>query len=189
MNSPLIYLASKSPRRRALLEQIGVGYKLAPVDIPERQATGERAREYVRRVAVDKARAAAEQGARDLPVLAADTEVILRRRILGKPADQAAAMRMLQSLSGRKHEVATAVALLTTTGRLHLAVNTSKVHFKTLSEAECAEYCRTDEPWDKAGAYAIQGRAAAFITRIEGSYSGIMGLPLYETAALLEKIR
>ncbi|MGI9230093.1 MAG: Maf family protein [Gammaproteobacteria bacterium] len=185
-NLPVIYLASKSPRRRALLEQLGVQYQLLQVDVPEQQAAGETALAYVERVAADKARAAAEQ-ARDRPILAADTEVILNDQILGKPADHTAAIQMLQSLSGREHQVISAVALLTTTDQLHTAVNQSKVHFKTLSKAECAAYCQTDEPWDKAGGYAIQGRAAAFISHIEGSYSGIMGLPLYETAQLLAK--
>ncbi|MGI9250095.1 MAG: Maf family protein [Pseudohongiellaceae bacterium] len=185
---PIIYLASKSPRRRTLLEQIGVPYKLINIDIPEQQAEGETALAYIKRVTCDKARAASQQAA-DLPILAADTEVVLDGQILGKPADHAAAMQMLRTLSGREHEVISAVALLTTTGQLHTRVNKSTVHFKTLSEAECEAYCQTDEPWDKAGGYAIQGKAAAFITKIEGSYSGIMGLPLHETAELLAKLQ
>ena len=120
-------------------------------------------------------------------MLAADTEVVLDGNILGKPKDRAGAITMLQSLSGRTHEVYSAVALVHKTERA--LVNVSRVCFKPLGRQECETYCDTGEPFDKSGGYAIQGRAAAFIARLEGSYSGVMGLPLYETSELLKEIR
>ena len=193
-----IYLASRSPRRRELLKQVGVPFEIVMlredvkrgVDVDESPLPNESPETYALRVACSKAELAAQyMGRRVLPprpVLAADTTVVCEGRIIGKPADREDAVRMLKSLAGRQHEVITAVALATP-ARLEKAVSISRVWFKPLSEDEIRRYVATGEPLDKAGAYAIQGRAAAFITRIEGSFSGIMGLPLAETAELLRK--
>jgi septum formation protein len=195
-----IYLASRSPRRRELLAQIGVRYHLllfrsrpdAPPDVDEAMVPGEAPAAYVERVA----RAKAEAGWKLLrlrnlplaPVLAADTTVALEGRVLGKPADRKEAAEMLAALSGRRHEVLTAVAL-TRDDQLDSALSRSEVAFKKLSAEEIAQYVATGESDDKAGAYAIQGRAARFVMELHGSYSGVMGLPLYETSQLLEKLR
>ena len=192
----LIYLASRSPRRRELLRQIGVIFEVAllreapqrSVDVDETPRTGESPDEYVLRVTRDKAQAAAEIMRRRRltvrPVLAADTTVVCDDVILGKPADAADAARMLGLLAGRSHRVLTAVAMAGG-GAVATRMSESQVWFRALDEGEIRRYVATGEPVDKAGAYAVQGRAAAFITRIEGSYSGIMGLPLAETAELL----
>jgi septum formation protein len=182
----MIYLASKSPRRQALLRQIGVEFQVVPVSIDERWDGREPARVFVPRLALDKARAARGLLAGDDPptVLGADTEVVLDDAILGKPADERAAVEMLLQLSGRTHHVYSAVALLSAGGE-DVKLSVSRVSFRALSEAECRAYVATGEPLDKAGAYAVQGLAAAFIERLEGSYSGVMGLPLYETAEML----
>jgi septum formation protein len=195
-----IYLASRSPRRRELLDQIGVRYHLLlfrsrpgeAADVDEAQLAGEAPAAYVERVA----RAKAESGwARMLqrnlpiaPVLAADTTVALDGGIFGKPADRDDAARMLAALAGKRHEVLTAVALKHHE-RVELAVSQSEVQLKALTPAEIAQYVASGESDDKAGAYGIQGRAARFVTELRGSYSGVMGLPLYETAELLEKMR
>ena len=195
-----IYLASRSPRRRELLAQIGVRYHLllfrarpeSPPDIDETQLPGETPDAYVERVA----RAKAEAGWKLLrlrnlplaPVLAADTTVALDGRILGKPADRKEAAEMLASLSGQRHEVLTAVALMRD-DQLESALSRSEVQFKKLTSEEIAQYVATGECDDKAGAYAIQGRAARFVVELRGSYSGVMGLPLYETSQVLEKLR
>jgi len=186
MSPSVLVLASASPRRRELLTQIGVSHEVYPVDLDERRRAGEAPRDYVKRVAEDKARAgwtrfAASQGR---PVLAADTAVVLGMRILGKPVDRAEALAMLRELSGRQHAVLTAVSLCDSNG-VQTRLNESLVTFRNLSRAEAEQYCDTEEPMDKAGGYAVQGRAAVFIERIEGSYSGVMGLPLFETAELL----
>lgn len=191
-----IYLASRSPRRRELLRQIGIAFELIPLrvsaqrpaDVDETPRSGETPDEYVLRVTREKARAAVDiLGARRLalrPVLAADTTVVCDDRILGKPADAADAERLLGLLAGRAHRVLTAVAVAT--GDMpDTRVSESRVWFRAMTSEEIRRYVATGEPTDKAGAYAVQGRAAAFITRIEGSYSGIMGLPLAETAELL----
>ena len=182
-----ICLASQSPRRRELLRQIGVDFELLPVDIDETPLAGETPEACVQRLALGKARAgrAGQSAASVLPVMGADTIVVAGDAVLGKPADRGAAIEMLQLLSGSTHRVITAVALAGD----HEAVcmNTSHVTFRTLTARECEAYWETGEPQDKAGAYAIQGLAAMFITRLEGSYSGVMGLPLYETAALLQE--
>jgi len=181
----MLYLASQSPRRREILQQIGVQFEVLAVAVPEHWDGQESAYDYVIRVALAKARAGRAL-AGGQPVLAADTEVQLNNVILGKPADKAAAMIMLQQLSGRSHQVLTAVALA------HYAetviVNTSVVSFRTLSHDECEAYCESGEPYDKAGAYAIQGRAAAFVTRLQGSFSGVMGLPRFDTTQLLQQL-
>ena len=139
------------------------------------------------RMAMEKAMAGREMVSNGTPILAADTEVIIDDEILGKPVDDTDAIAMLQKLSGRTHNVYSAVALLN--GGKQCFLNRNLVSFRPLTFEECQAYCATGEPFDKAGAYAIQGRAAAFISRIEGSYSGIMGLPLFETAELLETIK
>jgi septum formation protein len=180
----LLYLASKSPRRRELLMALGVDFETLDVDIPEIWDGIESAREYVSRLATEKARAAKAIAERDLPILASDTEVLLGNRVLGKPANIDDAISMLMSLSDCSHEVYSAVALLWKTEKV--LVNISRIKFKELTELECREYCELESPYDKAGAYGIQGRAAAFICKLEGSYSGVMGLPLTETATLLK---
>lgn len=186
--SPHIYLASQSPRRRTLLEQIRVRYRVLPVAVREQVETGEHAVGYVKRVALDKARAGwrASDRSLDLPVLGADTEVVVDDAVLGKPRDRAHALELLQRLSGRSHEVISAVAVIQGSCE-RLAVSRSRVRFRELSRAEMEVYWRTGEPADKAGAYAIQGLGAAFVERLDGSFSGVMGLPLYETAQLLAR--
>jgi septum formation protein len=186
MRSPattLICLASASPRRRALLTQIGVAHKVAAAAIDETVHGGERAADYVLRMARAKALAVRAREPQ-LPVLAADTTVVVDEHICGKPADEAEATAILMRLSGRSHRVLTAVTLAVG-GELTARLSESEVTFRALSYAECAAYWRTGEPRDKAGGYAIQGRGAVFIERLSGSYSGVMGLPLFETAQLL----
>ena len=180
---PLIRLASISPRRRELLAQIGVPHVVTGAHIDESTHAGESPRDYVERMARTKALTVWEQDS-SLPVLAADTTVVLDDVIFGKPKDKADCLRMLATLSGRTHQVLTAVALASRTG-IALQVSVSDVRFRTLSPEECTAYWETGEPRDKAGAYAIQGRAAVFIQSLSGSYSGVMGLPLFETAELL----
>lgn len=184
-----IYLASVSPRRRELLRQIGVAYRLLPITVDETPLPDEIPDAYVARLA----RAKAEAGARALgrrkkpaPVLGADTAVVVDGAILGKPADRAEGLAMLACLSGREHRVLSAVALATTQ-REAIKVQESRVRFRELSPTECTAYWDSGEPWDKAGGYGIQGRAAAFIVELRGSYSGVMGLPLFETAELLRE--
>ena len=194
-----IYLASRSPRRRELLSQIGVRFQVLMFrDIPETDAeldeaaiTGETPRAYVERVARAKAQAGWKRlEQRSLPraaVLAADTAVAVDERILGKPADRREAADMLAALSGRRHEVLSAIALRYES-QLECAVSVSEVEFKVLSQDDIRQYVATGECDDKAGAYAIQGRAAQFVTTLRGSFSGVMGLPLYETAQMLERM-
>lgn len=186
----LIYLASQSPRRAELLHQLGIGHRVLVPDVNEAVLPRETPEDYVQRLARIKAEVAAmrvrERRMKELPVLAADTSVILGRRILGKPADAAEAAAMLNALSGKTHRVLTAVALVFQ-GKLAVALSDTAVRFKRLDSAEIAAYVASGEPLDKAGAYGIQGRAAAFVKQIDGSYSGVMGLPLYETAQLLRK--
>ncbi len=193
-----IYLASRSPRRRELLKQIGVNFELLLLredprrggDVNEAPLEGELPEAYALRVASAKAEVAsrqvAQRGLPPHPVLAADTTVVLDDRILGKPADAGQAMQMLKDLSGREHRVITAVAM-SRREQVETRLSVSVVQFRDLPELEIRRYITSGEPFDKAGAYAIQGRAGAFVTRIEGSYSGIMGLPLAETAELLHK--
>jgi septum formation protein len=181
--APLLCLASRSPRRRELLTQIGVPHLVSAADIDETLLPGERAADYVVRMARAKALAVHSRGMA-LPVLAADTTVVLEERVCGKPADEAEAVAMLTALSGRSHTVLTAVALAVH-GTLTHRLSASEVRLRPLSRAECLAYWRTGEPRDKAGGYAVQGRGAVFIEHLRGSYSGVMGLPLYETAELL----
>ncbi len=180
----MLYLASKSPRRQALLRQLGFEFETLAVDIEEIWNTKESAGAYVSRLALDKARAGKALATYRRPVLASDTEVVLDGQILGKPEDTEHAVSMLMSLSGRCHEVYSAVALVHATEQVLVSI--SQVRFKKLTEKECRAYCDTGEPFDKAGAYAIQGRAAAFVSRLKGSYSSVMGLPILETATLLK---
>jgi septum formation protein len=181
-----IILASASPRRQQLLNQVGVTYRAVGADVDESAEAGELAADYVRRIAARKAHWVAAHEACELPVLAADTAVVLRGKILGKPGNPAAAREMLGSLSGQVHEVISAVVLLTQKGDEFQRTNVSTVTFAPLDPAWIEAYCATGEPLDKAGAYAIQGYAAQFISRLEGSYSGVMGLPLFETMDLLQ---
>ena len=193
--SKSVYLASQSPRRLELLRQIGLAPVLLPLrhtqpraDVDETPLPDERALAYVRRLARLKAesglRALAGRRLPVLPIVAADTTVTLDGLILGKPDHAAEATAMLRRYSGRPHSVLTAVGVAYR-DRVEIAVSESEVRFKTLSEAEIAAYVDSREPYDKAGGYGIQGRAARFVEYISGSYSGIMGLPLYETAELL----
>ena len=194
MTPPFIYLASQSPRRSQLLDQLGVAHQLLLPSAQEDSEAlemvlpGETPRDYVQRVTVLKLGAALVRlkrlGLPDAPVLCADTTVALGDDILGKPADAQDAQRMLAHLSGRTHQVFTAV-VLGWGGQVAQACSASDVVFAALAPEAIARYAETGEPMGKAGAYAVQGRAAAFIARIEGSYSGIMGLPLFETARLL----
>ncbi|HUV23050.1 MAG TPA: Maf family protein [Gammaproteobacteria bacterium] len=183
----MIYLASRSPRRAELLRQIGVEYQVYASDIDERQLTAESPEDYVSRLAQTKARVAAAEIAQKQAswvVLAADTTVAIDGEIIGKPADSSQCRCFLRRLSAREHLVLTAVAVATNAG-LDFRLTRNRVKFRELSEDEIASYCESPEPMDKAGAYAIQGKAAVFVERLEGSYSAVMGLPLCETAELL----
>jgi len=186
MSVEFVYLASGSPRRRELLQQIGVSFRVMDTAVDEAVLPGEPPPAYVARLAAAKAEAGWEKSrARaQIPVLAADTAVVLEGRILGKPSDREDAERMLRQLSGRTHEVLTAVALRTADG-LQSAISRSEVTFRGIAAGEARAYWETGEPCDKAGAYAIQGKAAIFVADLRGSYSGVVGLPLFETAELL----
>ena len=186
MPAPHVYLASASPRRRELLRQIGVSYRLLRVEVDETPRPDETPGDYVVRLALAKARTGctALGRRRPAPVLGADTAVVVDDVILGKPRDRDEGLAMLALLSGRAHQVLSAVALATP-AREAVKIQESRVRFRELSPAERAAYWNGGEPSDKAGGYAIQGRAAAFITELHGSYSGVMGLPLFETAELL----
>lgn len=198
MKPTAIWLASKSPRRGELLAQIGVAFEVlrmreaagrAP-DVLEVAHDGEPPLHYVERIARTKANAGWQsmlaRGLEARPVLGADTEVIVEGEVLGKPADERAAKAMLARLAGRTHDVVTAVAIRWQDDT-HFALSSTRVTLAPLSRAAIAAYVASGDPFDKAGGYGIQGRAAAFVTRIEGSYSGVMGLPLAETASLLAK--
>lgn len=181
-----LYLASSSPRRRELLTQIGLPFHIVPASIDETPESGESALAYVERLARSKALAGLNFLAQraDVCVLGADTAVVLDGRILGKPVDRDDALAMLQALSGREHEVLTAVAVADR-DRCEARVVSSRVTFREVRAEEAERYWETGEPQDKAGGYAIQGLAAIFVSRVEGSYSAVVGLPLCETAALL----
>ncbi len=185
---PFVYLASASPRRRELLTQIGLRWEQLPVSLDERRRPDEAPADYVRRLALAKAGAArvAASASGLAPVVAADTAVVVDEQVLGKPGGEADCARMLGLLSGRVHQVLTAVAVVSRRGET-VALSCSEVVFREISEAEMAAYWRTGEPVDKAGSYAIQGVGAIFVREIRGSYSGVMGLPLFETAALLRE--
>lgn len=189
LSKPLILLASASPRRSALLKQVGVPHEVQPVDIDETVRAGESPAEYVYRLARAKAETAWERFAiaDQIPVLGADTTVALRRDVLGKPVGSADLLRMLRRLSGETHQVYTAIALRSKSG-MSTKLSVTDVTFRPLRDAEILAYWETGEPADKAGGYAVQGRGALFIEHIHGSYSGVVGLPLFETAQLLEQI-
>jgi septum formation protein len=186
----MIYLASASPRRQELLRQVGLTFEAMPSNIIEERQAGEAPVDYVQRVAADKAhfvaRLVAERGLPTGLVLGADTEVVVKDDIFGKPRDRAHAAGMLRRLSGSSHTVFTAICLVSPAGEYN-ALSESRVTFADLTDAVIARYLATGEADDKAGAYAIQGRAAGFIARLEGSYSGVMGLPLYELFESLKR--
>ena len=181
-----IVLASASPWRAQLLAQLRISFEPFPVGIDEARLSSEAAEDYVARLALDKARAARRRKQADAAVLAADTVIALDGELMGKPADRADAKRMLTTLSGASHRVLTGVALVTGEG-VDAGLDDSRVRFTGLDETRVERYLDTGEYRGKAGAYAIQGRAAAFVERLEGSYSGVMGLPLFVVARLLTR--
>jgi septum formation protein len=183
---PQIIMASASPRRGELLQQIGIAYEALPVDIDESMHEDEGAEQHVCRLALEKAQAGSQKSRTRLPVLGSDTIVLLDDRVLGKPANKQDAIAMLSSLSGREHQVLTAVAMVHA-DKSQCLLSRSRVRFSVLSRADIEAYWATGEPADKAGAYGIQGLAAQYIERLDGSYSGVMGLPLFETAQLLKE--
>lgn len=185
MNNAELILASASPRRRDLLDQLGVLYRCEPADIDESVLAGEKPADYVERMAQTKALAVARRGTNTIQlVLAADTSVVIDDDILGKPRDHFDGLAMLARLGGRTHTVMTAICLWAG-GETHVQRVDTQVTFTTLDRATCEAYLATDEPWDKAGGYGIQGLGGALVSRIEGSYSNVVGLPLLETRALL----
>jgi len=183
----MLYLASQSPRRQQLLEQIGVSFETLHVDVPEERAAGESPLDYVSRVARDKARAGLQAvDADDAVVIGADTEVVVGDEVFGKPRDAGDAAGMLRRLQDRTHLVLSVVWCVDTRHEEH-AVSRTEVRFGALDEAAIEAYLASGEWRGKAGAYAIQGRAAAFVAHLSGSHPGVMGLPLYETARLLRR--
>ncbi len=186
----MLHLASKSPRRRQLLQQLGVDFSVIEVDVAERRTADESPLDYVNRVARDKARAGLKSLSADASggavVLGSDTEVVLDGEVFGKPGDAADAAAMLGRLAGRTHEVISAVWLVAR-DREQCDVCVSQVRFAVLDATTVGTYVATGEPFGKAGGYAIQGRGAALIEHLQGSYSGVMGLPLFETARLLRE--
>lgn len=182
-----ILLASGSPRRRELLKQLAVTFKVAPADIDESVIDGETPEDYVVRLAREKALTGFEQNGALMPALGSDTIVLLDGQILGKPETRTEAESMLQSLSGQTHHVYSAVALALKSDNVMDTLNITAVTFGKMPAQWIKQYCQSDEPMDKAGAYAVQGGTGQYIRRIEGSYSGVMGLPLFETAELLRR--
>jgi septum formation protein len=182
---PALILASASPRRHQLLVQIGVPHRVVPAHIAEEQQPGEQSDACVERLAVQKARWVWEQSDRTLPVLGADTAVVIDERMLGKPRHRSEALAMLAQLSGRTHHVLSGIALIAAAGVVQTRLSVSQVRFRPVAEAEAAAYWDSGEMQDKAGGYAIQGRGAVFVAELRGSYTGVMGLPLLETAQLL----
>jgi septum formation protein len=185
--NPLIVLASGSPRRRDLLRQIGIDFRVVVADIEEKSLADEDPGEFVLRMAREKALAVMRMEGAGLPVLGSDTAVILDGQILGKPVNRDHAIAMLSSLSGKTHEVFSAVAVVLSETEIHQALNVTRVTFSNLDQGWIETYCDTGDPMDKAGAYGVQGKAAEKISRIEGSFYGVMGLPLYETTQLLKR--
>ena len=181
-----LYLASASPRRKALLEQLGLRFELLDIDVAEQQQENENAADYVRRLSLDKAKAGAAIAPLPVPVLGADTIIVCDGDVLEKPRDFADCQAMLQRLSNRQHQVLTAISFAYQDVHLtHLTA--TNVYFKPLSLTEIVNYWQTKEPIDKAGSYAIQGIGGRFVTRIEGSYHAVVGLPLYETEQLFNQ--
>ena len=186
----MLYLASQSPRRRELLAQIGMAFETIDVDVPEVRAVDEPPQAYVERVACEKARAGLQAVTKrdsNAIVLGADTEVVLDDRVFGKPRDASDAVAMLRALSRRTHDVISVVCCAGTKGE-RIAMCASAVTFAELDEVEIERYVATGEPFGKAGGYAIQGRVAGFVAHLSGSYSGVMGLPLFETMRLLREM-
>lgn len=183
---PRFHLASRSPRRQELLRHLGYSFDVVRADVPEIPGAGEAAQHYALRIATAKALAGQAQVSDGLPVLGADTDVVLGGRILGKPRDRDDAIAMLLALSDREHEVYSAVALVQD-GRIDTALSVTRVHFGAITLAAAQAYWASGEPADKAGGYAIQGRGAVFVRQISGSYSGVVGLPLFETSELLQR--
>lgn len=184
-----LVLGSASPRRRELLAQIGIRFRVVVADVDESVLAGETPAEYVVRLARAKAIEVMRREGDTLPVMGADTAVILDGAILGKPSDREEAEAMLNRLSGNTHEVYSAVALAVSEDEVLDRLNITRVSFAELEPEWIESYCDTGDSMDKAGAYGVQGRAAERISRIEGSFSGVMGLPLYETSQLLESIK
>jgi septum formation protein len=185
--TPPLILASSSPRRWELLKQVGIAHEVIIADIDESVREGEDAREYVCRMAREKALEVHRRDGVTVAVLGADTAVVVNGRILGKPVDREDAIHMLEGLSGRTHEVWSAVALVLPGGGLSERLNITRVTFSNLERAWIEAYCDSGDPMDKAGAYGVQGIAAQKISHMEGSYSGVMGLPLHETAEILQE--
>lgn len=186
---PLLLLASRSPRRAELLQQIGVPFTAVDSDTDETTRDGESLHDYVLRVACNKAHAARHTATSTNIVLAADTAGECLGKRLVKPTDETHALDMLMRMSGQVHTVSTAVCVLSCAdNQMHSCVVNTAVHFRTLTREECRRYWQTGEPHDKAGAYAIQGYGGIFVERLEGSYSGVVGLPLFETARLLQRV-
>jgi septum formation protein len=186
LTAPDLLLASASPRRSDLLKQMGVSFTVLAVDIDESRQGDESPVDYVSRLAVEKAQAGFTRHDGKLPSLGADTIVVFDGQIFGKPRDQQHAETMLMALSGKVHSVFTAVAIDNGSGAA-LAVSETRVEFRTISQSECLIYWQSGEPQGKAGAYAIQGRGGVFVEKLEGSYSGVVGLPLAETEQLLQR--
>ncbi len=182
-----ILLASGSPRRRELLKQLAVRFSVAAANIDESITDGESPEDYVLRMAREKALAGLEQSLGLMPALGSDTIVLLDGEILGKPESRTEAESMLQRLSGQTHHVYSAVAVALQPDKVLDTLNITAVTFGKMPAEWIKQYCQSDEPMDKAGAYAVQGGAGQYIRRIEGSYSGVMGLPLFETAELLRR--
>jgi len=193
MIGPQIYLASQSPRRRALIEQLGIRYQTLDVEVDESSQPGEAPEDFVARLALEKARAGWQLAANPaVPVVGADTCIMLDGQIVGKPENQEQGIALLQRYSGRAHKVYTGIAIVgpgtdnQEPGIVHyVRTNISTVTFRVITNEECEQYWETGEPTGKAGGYAIQGLAAVFIEKLEGSYSGVMGLPLFEFAELI----
>lgn len=185
LGEPRVVLASRSPRRRVLLEQIGVPHTVLPADIDETIDAAEDVEHFVKRMALEKARQVREKSA-PLPALGADTVVVVDDSVLGKPQDRRQGLDFLRLLSGRAHEVLSAVAIAGSSSGVRLS--RTRVWFKALEDKEIEAYWESGEPQDKAGGYGIQGLGAAFVTRIDGSFSGVMGLPLFETVELLRTV-
>lgn len=186
MNEPVLHLASSSPRRRELLNALGLEFSHNGVDIDETTLPGEPAADMVVRLATDKARTAFDSGDYRVPVLGADTAVVLDSRVFGKPASRQHALEMLKELSGRTHEVFTGVALMTRAG-LATAVSLTEVRFRDIRPDEAEAYWQSGEPAGKAGAYAVQGLGGIFVRALNGSFTGVVGLPVFETAELLRR--
>ena len=190
MNYPHVYLASASPRRRELLQQVGIQYTVIIPNVDESQQNDPDPKAYTERIAAAKAASARQQikaeKSPDRPIIAADTAVTIDNAILGKPRNYDDSARMLRLLSNRTHQVYSSICIINGAER-HLATQISEVTFRTLSQQEIKDYWQTGEPQDKAGAYAIQGLAAGFISHLSGSYSAVMGLPLYEVLQFLGK--